>query len=177
MNVAAFAMSGPQVSAIISNVNACVPISIPLFTKIMRGKLSSSSWGCKIERFALYAVNDFDIMKRGRHASKTEWEWQRGGHPFDWEIPCWVILGQQRWCSRKRCGLWDKKGCDGAHWSSSRGIVREPTWRHRAESLQDGMLNTNQNYLHRRWGPLSFAVAGASNGPSWRQMSEAVETW
>ena len=37
MKVAALATSGPQVSATISKVKACVPISIPLLTKIKRG--------------------------------------------------------------------------------------------------------------------------------------------
>ncbi len=39
MKVAILATSGPQVSAIISNVRACVPISIPLLTKMKRGNL------------------------------------------------------------------------------------------------------------------------------------------
>ncbi|SRR6266550_5171473 len=53
MKAAAFAMSGPHVSAIISSVRACVPISIPLLTKIKSGILLGLSRGRRIVKFFL----------------------------------------------------------------------------------------------------------------------------
>jgi len=53
MNVAAFAISDPHVSAIISSVNAFVPTSIPLLTKISIGRLSRSSDGRSVLRIPL----------------------------------------------------------------------------------------------------------------------------
>lgn len=44
--VDAFAISFPHDSAMISRVRACVPVSIPLFTKIRRGILSCGILGC-----------------------------------------------------------------------------------------------------------------------------------
>jgi len=46
MNVAALATSEPHVSTMISSVRALDPTSIPLFTKIKRGRLSGSITGC-----------------------------------------------------------------------------------------------------------------------------------
>lgn len=46
MNVAALATSEPHVSAMISSVRALDPTSIPLFTKIKRGRFSGSITGC-----------------------------------------------------------------------------------------------------------------------------------
>ena len=45
MKVAACAISGPQVSVMISRVSALDSISIPLFTNIMRGMVSISNLG------------------------------------------------------------------------------------------------------------------------------------
>lgn len=53
INVAAFAISAPHVSAIISRVKAFVPTSIPLLTKIKRGKLLMSSEGRKTRSVSL----------------------------------------------------------------------------------------------------------------------------
>ncbi len=47
MNVETFATSGPHVSAIMSSVRACVPISIPLLTKIINGSFSRFKVGFK----------------------------------------------------------------------------------------------------------------------------------
>lgn len=53
MKAAAFAMSGPHVSAIISSVRARVPISIPLLTKIKSGILLGLSKGRRIAKIFL----------------------------------------------------------------------------------------------------------------------------
>ena len=45
MNVEAFAMSGPHVSAIISSVNARVLVSMPLLTNMSSGLLPPSNVG------------------------------------------------------------------------------------------------------------------------------------
>lgn len=53
MKVAALANAGPQVSVMISRVNAFVPISIPLFTKTSRGCFFSLKRGCRVARLCL----------------------------------------------------------------------------------------------------------------------------
>lgn len=53
MKVAARAIALPQVSAMISSVNACVSVSIPLLTKIRRGKFSRSKLGSNLMRVSL----------------------------------------------------------------------------------------------------------------------------
>ena len=53
MNVAAFAIFAPHVSAIISSVRAFVPTSIPLLTKIKRGRLLMSSEARRTRSVAL----------------------------------------------------------------------------------------------------------------------------
>jgi len=56
MNVADFATSEPHVSAMISKVNAFVPTSIPLLTKISSGRLPVSRDGRKVVSVALDRV-------------------------------------------------------------------------------------------------------------------------
>jgi hypothetical protein len=53
-NVAALATSGPNSSAIISRVMHCVLASIPLLTKIRRGRLSKFNAGFNAAKFDLY---------------------------------------------------------------------------------------------------------------------------
>lgn len=53
MKVATLATSGPHVSAMMSSVRACVPISIPLLTKMNRGSLFASNVGLRASRVSL----------------------------------------------------------------------------------------------------------------------------
>lgn len=84
MNVAAFATSAPHVSAMISKVNAFVPTSIPLFTKIRRGRLSRLKDGCNalsIPLLLFTLATATVIVESASLTSDTAWEWQREGHP------------------------------------------------------------------------------------------------
>jgi hypothetical protein len=53
MNVAARAIAGPHVSAMISSVKAWVPISMPLLTNIKSGNLASSRLGRNLASVSL----------------------------------------------------------------------------------------------------------------------------
>lgn len=55
MNVAARAISLPHVSAMTSRVSACVDVSIPLFTKINRGRFSPTKLGRSLIKVSLAA--------------------------------------------------------------------------------------------------------------------------
>lgn len=58
MNVAARAMSPPHVSAMISRVRACVPVSMPLLTKIIKGNLSPLRLGSSFVSVSLGAASE-----------------------------------------------------------------------------------------------------------------------
>lgn len=67
MNVAALAICGPHVSAMISRVNAWVPISMPLLTNIKRGSFDSSRLGRNLVRVSLespFQLTSFKIQAR-----------------------------------------------------------------------------------------------------------------
>jgi hypothetical protein len=61
MKVAAFAMSVPHVSATISSVSDCVPISIPLLTKINNGISLASRRGWRVVRIRLMQFDYFVV--------------------------------------------------------------------------------------------------------------------
>lgn len=58
MNVATFAISAPQVSAIISSVRARVLISMPLLTNMSRGKALSSRRGRSVVSVSLDGISN-----------------------------------------------------------------------------------------------------------------------
>lgn len=64
MNVATLAMSLPHVSAMISRVNALLLISMPLFTKMSRGKFLTSKHGRSVVNVSLYVLSQQTIYVR-----------------------------------------------------------------------------------------------------------------
>lgn len=71
MKVLTRAISGPQVSAMISSVSAFVPRSMPLLTKIIKGGRLASSLGCRfvsvsLQNLSVAASVDSSISRTAR---------------------------------------------------------------------------------------------------------------
>lgn len=111
MKVDAFAMSAPQVSAIISRVSALVPTSMPLFTKIRRGKLLTSSDGRNVCSVPLCDKNKYEFINTrksnrylpeelSRYSEKENinavykrlvWEVWTNGSDIGWKSMVWEV--------------------------------------------------------------------------------------